>query len=240
MRRTNRPYQRQNLKKQDISLDLIEKKGSLFVRVMFLNLSDYDFPKNAAIFLEAYNRLNIDHIDLGTIDCFSEKPIEKPLPSFDISQRRKINFRLKIIDMKTWRLLGLAEELKEGKYANSLLSLQIDEKIDTIFKVDCDDPDNPILIINKKLEALVKDIKPLIAETVLREILFHLLFIQESDDDSELENYKWIQLAKKYHPQSYLMDLNPDEKRQWIDTVVNEFSKKLKTINKLKKRMEKQ
>ena len=144
-----------------------------------------------------------------------------------------------MVNKKTWHLLGLAENLKEGKYANSLLRLQTDEEINTIFKIDCDNPDNPVLLINKKLESSVKDIKPIIAETVLREILFNLLFIHDIDDGSELESYKWIQFAQKYSPQSNLLDIESDSKKKWIDNVVNEFSKKLKIVSKLKKQMEK-
>lgn len=239
MRRTSRPHRRIDIKKQDVHLNILEETNTLYLSIK-INLLDYDFPQNAKIFLEAYNRLNIDHLDLGTIGSFSEDLIKKRLPSFKIDQRRKINFRLKIVDTTTWKLLGLVEKLKESKYADSLLQIQIDESINSIFKVDCDDIDNPILLINKKLDKLVKDIKPIIAETALKEILFNILHQEDNrDDSSNLENHKWIIFAQKYNPKSNLMGLSDDEKKEWINHVVDEFSKKYKIVDKLKKQLEK-
>ena len=239
MKRTNQPYQRQRIKKQDIHLDILEKKDTLFVKIKIDHLSSYDFPDDAEIFLEAYDRLNIDHIALGKIEDFTENPIERKLVSFETSKRIQVNFRLKIVDLKTWKLLGLAEKLKESKYANSLLPFRMDKNMNTIFKVDCSDIDHPILLINENLKTLVKDIKPVIAENALREILFHLLFLKDSDDDSELKDHKWIRFAQKYSARSSFTDLDQNEKREWIEKVIDEFSKKSKVVKKFKKQMEK-
>ena len=236
MRRTNRPYKRKNIKKQDLFLDILEEDNSLFVKIEIYNLSDYKFPDNAKIFLEAYNKLDIDHIDLGEIKSFSQWR-KKRLPSFEVPQRRKIQFRVKVVDTKTWHLLGLAENLKERRYADSLLSIQTDNKINTVFKVLWDDPDNPVLIINQNLRESLTDIKPLLAETVFREILCGLLLQKEGPDEDDLEDHKWIQFAKKYKPKIGLMELDIEEKKEWINNVVNEFSKKLKTVKKLKTKL---
>lgn len=238
MRRTSRPHKRKNIRKQDLALDILEENDSLFVKIEFHNLSDYKFPDNAAIFLEAYNKLEIDHIELGEVKSFSQWR-KKRLPSFEVPQRRKIQFRFKIVDTRTWHLLGLAENLKERKYADSLLSIQTSDNINTVFKVIWNDPDNPVLIINQNLRESLVDIKPLLAEVVFREILYGLLLQQEGPDEDDLEDHKWIQFAKKYKPNTNLMELDDEEKKEWIHNVVDEFSKKIKTVKKLKTRLEK-
>ena len=234
MKRTRRPYKRTDIKKQDILLEIIEdeKKDILAVNVEIHNLSRYKFPSSAQIFLEAYNRLDIDHIPLGAVGLFSEERVEKPLPSFKPPQRVKINFRLKIVDMKTWHLLGLAERLKEIKYANSLLNVHTDKDINTVYTVNWDEPNHPTLSVNKDFEKL-KDIKPIIVESVFKEILIGLLFLNFYDDEDELENHKWIQFAQKLKPLPDLIKLEAEEKREWINNVIDEFSKKEKIVKKL-------
>ena len=240
MRRTNSPYRRKNIKKQDIVIDIVENNNVLAVHLDFYNLRDYEFPNQAKIFLEAYNRLDIDLIELGDVQSVSQGKVKKRLHSFELSQRSKIKFRLKIVDIKTWRLLGLAEKLKERREADSLLSIRTDNKIHTVYKIDWDDPDHPTLVIHQELNECLSYIKPLLAEMVCREVLQGLLFSQKDKfDEDEIENHKWIKFAKKYKYQSHLMELNNDDKENWINSVLDEFSKKHKIIKKLKLKLEK-
>ena len=240
MKRTIRPYKRKNIKKQDIVLDILEENKALFVNIRITNLSDYKFPDKTQIYLEAYNDLNRDEVDLGNIGSFEPGDIKKRLPSFKIPQRSKIKFRLKIVDTKTWYLLGLAERLKERKYANSLLPVDTNDNIDTVFKIDWSDSDHPVLLVNQKLRGSLEDIKPVLVTAVFKEILLTLLLDKKFEED-DLEDHKWIQFAKKYKALSFdLETAGTDSKRDWIDEVVNEFSKKHKTIKTLKKRLEKE
>jgi len=235
MKRTRKPYKRKNIKKQDIHLDIIEKNDSLLVKIKIQNLSSYNFPGDAKIFLEAYNKLEMDSIDLGKIDDFSEKEIEKQL-SFKKSQRVKINFRLKVVNTKTWHLLGLAEKLKEKKYANSLLTITTEEDLHSVYKFNWDNIDLPSLKVNKDFEKLT-DIKPSIVASVFKEILISLLFFGWIDDDEDFENHKWIQFAQKICHKENVSSLSVEEKREWIDDVVEEFSKEQKIMKKLIKNL---
>ena len=240
MRRTNSPYKRKNIKNQDLNVDIVENNNSLAVHLDFYNLQDYAFPNKAKIFLEAYNRQDIDLIELGDIQSVSLGKVKKTLHSFEPPQRSKIKFRLKVVDIKTWRLLGLAENLKERREANSLLSIRTDNSIQTVYMIDWDDSDHPILVIHQDLSECLSHIKPLLAETVCREILQGLLFSQSDRfDDEKIEDHKWIKFAKKYKQQSHLMDLSNNEKEDWINGVLGEFSKKLRIVKKLKTQLEK-
>ncbi len=235
MKRTIKPHNRKNIKKQDISLDILEENQSLFVNIKINNLSDYEFSSSARIYLEAFNNINIDHIYLGNIKSFEPKNYKKLLRSFIVSQRSKIKFRLKITDTKTWRLLGLAERLKERKYTESLLPIEITDKISTIFKIDWGDIDHPILLINQELRECLKDIKPILVTAVFREILLYLLLKKNYEED--LEDHKWFNFAKKYKSCPTNLHDN-EEKINWIENVLDEFSKKHKIIKNLKRRLE--
>lgn len=238
MKRTLKPYNRKSIKTQDISINIQEESDKLFVYIKIKNLEDYDFPKKAHVFLEAYNNLDIDCIDLGNVGSLTQDEIKKPLSSFHIPQRAGIKFRLKVTDQKTWRLLGLAERLKERKYANSLLEFQPDPSISAILKIDFADKDHPILHVNKDIMERIESIKPILAELAFREILQVLLLGENDEDDQDFyESHKWIKFAKKYKPIDTLINMDSDEKLNWISEVIDEFSKKHKIPKTLKKNL---
>ncbi len=238
MRRTRKPRERKNIKKQDIILDITEEQNSLFVNMEFKNVSDYKFPEKSKIYLEAYNKQDIDHIDLGEIQSFSGK-IKEKLPSFEVPARSKIKFRLKVVDTKYWYLLGLSEKLKERKYAQSLLNLRTKSNINTSFEIDWVETDHPELIVNHELRECLTDIKSLLAEVIFREILHGLLFFfQEECNEDNLKDHKWIQFASKY--KTYHTNLKDSEsKKEWIDDVISAFSKNHKAVKKLKQKLRK-
>ena len=239
MKRTIKPHRRKNIKKQDIILDILEENQSLFVNIKINNLSDYSFPDKAKVYLEAWDNINIDHIDLGIIKAFFEPiPIKKQLRSFEVSQRSRIKFRLKITDTKDHSLLGLAERLKDRKYTESLLPIDTADNINTIFKIDWSDFDHPVLLVNHQLRESLQDIKPILVTAVFKEILLTLLLGKYCEEE-DLEDHKWIQFAKQYKffPDG-LIDSKDEEKMEWIDSVMDEFSKRLQTIKKLKKKLE--
>ena len=235
MKRTNRPRRRQRINKQDIVLDIREEDGGLVVEMEFGNLEGYGFPPDANIFLEAYNRLNIQHIDLGKVGSFSGKA-QEDLSSFEVPLRSKINFRLKVVDMNSYALLGLAERLKERKYAESLLPFE-ERDINTIFAVDWGNLDHPVLQINEKLGQSLERIKPIIVEAVFREILFTLLLDNESDVDDP-EDHKWTKFAKRYNSDEIPKETEIQGRKEWIEKALDGFSDKANTVGNLVKQME--
>ena len=238
MKRTSPPHKRKAIQKRDIQIDISEKDGSLSVRLKIESLSEYDFPKGAKIFLEAYNKMGIDHLDFGAAGDFPKEGLSRRLPSFEAARRRGIKFRLKAVDMKTFRMLGLAERLKERKSADSLLPLETDGKISSVFKIYWED-DSPLLLVNQNLAENLEDIKPAIAEAAFREILLSLLYDEGICEKEDIDNHKWIQFAKKFKPAGSLADLKPEQKREWLEGAVEKFSKKSKIIPKLKRKLEK-
>lgn len=240
MKRTNPPRNRQSIKKQDIVLDIHERDGGLVVEMKLNNLEDYGFPPDANIFLEAYSRLNIQDIPLGKVGSFSgkvERDLEN-LSSFGISSISKINFRLKVVDMDTYDLLGLAERLKERKYTAESLLPTAYRNISSIFAVEWDDHYPVVLQVNEKLGQNPENrerIKPIIVEAVFREILLTLLLDDKNDID--LENHEWIELAHRYNPDEIPKETEIGERKEWIEKALNGFSDKTNTVGNLVKQM---
>ncbi len=235
MKRTKHPRKRQPIRKQDIVLGIHERDGGLVVEMKLDNLEGYKFPKDAKIFLEAYNRLNIQHIDLGEVESFPGE-VEEDLSSFEVPLRSKINFRLKVMDINSYDLLGLAERLKERKYTGSLLPIE-KSNINTIFSVDWENPDHPVLHITEKLGQSLECIKPILAEAVFREILLTLLLDDESDID-DLEDHKWIKFAHRYNPDEIPKETEIEKRKEWIEKALDGFSAKTNTVGNLVKQME--
>ena len=234
VKRTNRPQKRQPLKKEDINLNILEKEKELSVEIKIAKLSEYDFPDKAKIYLEAHNRASIQHIELGTVQSFNESEKKtKPLYEFLLTARSTINFRVKIVDQETYHLLGLAEKLKEKKYTKSLLEI-IPKEIPHIFEIDWDNKEHPIVYINKDIYDNLGDIKPLLAEVLLREILHNILEEGFFENDDEKREHKWIKMVNKYKSLDDIDFRNYNEKIGYINDIVAVFSKKHKIIEQIK------
>lgn len=228
MKRTIKPEERKKILQEDISLN-IKENNSLQVEVK-LKIKGKGFPPNSRIILEAYNRIGIERIELGEFEDYKEETQTHDLP-FELPLRAKINFRLKIIDPGTYKLLGYAENLKEEKYAKSLLEFSTDdEKVENIYKIDFENLEHPILYLNPKLKNYAEQLRPVIAEMALKDVLMHLLVV---DEEESLEDHKWFKFAANLVPYENDNDeADKDEKIKWINEVLRKFSKD-KVINNL-------
>ena len=231
MKRKIAPEQREKIFKENIFIDLKEDKDLLIVNFQLKKTSS--FEQEASIILEAYTRNNIERFQVGFIKDYDEEKKEYKLPSnFSISLRAKINFRLKIIDTKTYKILGLAENLKEEKYNESLLNL-VSGKIKSIYKVDFDNPKVPILYFNSEISDCLEKLKPIIAEMAFKEILNYLLFRY----DDQIDEHKWFNFACSFKKPDFSLEEDDEEKELWINEVVELFAKKRNCINKIKEIM---
>lgn len=240
MKRTKKPQHQQNIKKQDIELQLIDQNQSLALRLKIKNLSQYCFDDNAQVILEMQSQVNFKQFNLGDISVFLiDEFIQtiKDLPSdfLDID-RKQIWFKLKVIDPINAKLLGLADNLKEKNYSGESLIDTKHEEMSNVFKLDWRDWENPVLVLNSKLSDSARaKIEPLMAEAVYREILIRLLLDKDIIDDGEdLEGHKWIRFAdiklveiENMHGWNDILEK--------IETIVGKASVKQKLIKELNK-----
>ena len=202
MKRTKKPHRRQDIKKQDIELQLIEEPQSLGLVISIQNLRSYRFPEEALVILEIYDPVNLEQVELGSVASFGfnmkyVKTIDQLPDSFRHIDRRRIRFRLKVVGAEDASLLGLADKLQERNYTESIIETRY-EAMDNIFKIDWSNYESPVLVLNSSIDESVRHkIQPLIAEIVYREILTRLLLDRElCDDSNRLEDHEWIRFSK--------------------------------------------
>lgn len=234
MKRTKRPHLMKTIQKKDVMISILEDKGQFELRAE-INLSRYGFDTESKVFLDVHDSRNLYRIDFGNTGAFNEeKSMHEMLPTLEVPKRRKMRFRLKVVDPKTSRLLGSIENIREFGYAESLLPMELSDRITGIFKIEWD-TDTPTLLINKRLEDCLKSMAPIIAESAFREIA--MTFFQNSDDfdDDSLEEHEWGKCLKSYSDISLkdLRDTPWTERIAKIGDMAQRFSSKMKNVDKI-------
>jgi len=223
------PEQRKKFLAKNIMLEIEEGGDTLAVKVLLRDVQQQGYPDNAKIILEAYNQIDIERLQLGNVENYKEEKRSHDLP-FEIPLRSKINFRLKIIDPDSFKLLGYAENLKEEKYAKSLLDINTDdESVKNIYKIDFENPEHPVFYLNPELKIIAEKLKPLLAEMALKDILTYLIASGE-----ELENHKWFNFANGLCPYDQTENRNDENYgSNWINQVLCVFAEKNQLIKLL-------
>ena len=197
MKRTKRPYMMKTIMRKDFLVTVIEHKEQFELEVS-INLSLYEFDESSRVFVDIYDSRNFFRIDLGSAeDFFEQKVVCQVLPSSKVPERRKMKFRLKVVDSKTSRLLGLIENIREKGHVESILPMVLSNDIDGVFEIEWD-ADSPTLFINKKLENCLKEISPVIAEAAFREIATNIFQNEDDFDNESLEENEWGKFLKSY------------------------------------------
>jgi len=227
------PEHRQRFLQENIKLNIVEVNNCLTVKVLLRKVQQRGYPGNAKIILEAYNRVNIERLQLGNVENYKEEEGSYTLP-FEIPLRSKINFRLKIIDPDSFKLLGYAENLKEEKYARSMLDINTeDENVKNIYKIDFSNPEHPVLYLNPELKIIVEKLKPLLAEMVFKDIL-NFMFTEEGEEYRK--HHKWFNFANKFCPYNEAEKQDDDDyNSNWINQVLCAFAEKNRLIKSLTK-----
>ena len=87
------------------------------------------------------------------------------------------------------------------------------------------------MYLNPKLKNYAEQLKPVIAEMALKDILMHLLVI---DEEESLKIHKWFKFGANLVPYENDSDeMDNDEKIEWINKVLCKFSKE-KVISNLR------
>ncbi len=236
MKRTITPEQRKKFLQENIMLNIEEKDNALAVKVLLHNVQQQGYPDNAKIILEVYNRINIEQLQLGEVKEYRAEEQSYPLP-FEVPVRAKINFRLKIIDPTSFKLLGYAENLKEEKYSKSLLDFNTeDENVKNIYKIDFANREHPILYLNPKLSPYLAKLKPVIAEMAFKDILTYLLLQDDDNGDEDFKDHKWFRFAEQYSTYDETEKQHDEEYDLiWINEILCKFSEDKKLIASITK-----
>lgn len=229
---------RRKINREAISLNLVGE-GAQRRFTCRVSLTGYDFPPKAHVYLEAYYATEVKRFDLQTVDSVKE-PSDTNLKGF--SSFPVVYFRLLVVDHQPGQklILGVADKISPYPQGRKpLLPVQIDNSMKQEWKIVFDDG-RPILTMNGNLAGMLDKITndpPLrysVLPAALREALSQFIFIEGVDDDPDDEDdwFDWKNFSFNLVAPDVNMTLDKDdpsfngeEVRDWIDSVVEEFSR---------------
>lgn len=243
---------RKRINEKDVFIEIKKETRNDNELYYFENIfyfDNLDLPSDTRIYLEAYHRTDYMRFNFGTLGKI-EEPTEKYLTEFGYFEN--IKFRVKLVDEseEKGKLLAMADKIKpvlpEGEDDNqsvkSILAVNTDDIGNKIWELDFDEISKPCLTFNsnadefKNLSRSDSKYFFLIYPYVIREILYHMIFIDGvyNSEDPEIEWHSyWIQFAREmvsdvpdalnYEDISNNLDIEIADVKEWINNVVNEF-----------------
>jgi len=240
---------RKKIERKDISIRLVKDSTPYPYFDLKISVSPEEFPDDAELFVEAYDRSSFMRFRCGTLKT-PVLPEDRHLTA--IHSTDAIHFRVKIVDPSAQhgKILAVADRLTtvgetpEDSKHRSLLPVTYMDLGKEIWKLDFRDI-GPVLTINNKIDVVnVTEIVKssdlffsLVYPSVLREILVRILVIDESfeDDDPELWQNLWLMFVEHLPdvpkitgtPEFEKPEENQDFFLKWIDDdVLPAFCKK--------------
>lgn len=229
---------RKRLSKSCVEIEVLDGSPRTFKAK--IDLSATKLPPDAKVFLEAMcaGSSVTKRFDFGTVD---DRQTPEDL-SLDEIEGENVFFALKVVDEtdRIGRILGLAESirpLRSGKLTVSgrqgLLPIDSAPLDQEVWKLDFHERE-VFLLVNEAIPGLKERAKwdPLFFATVypavVRMVLNEAIERGASvDDEVEYWPTLWLQFAQQLHPEhekSPLKDDSDEERKEWIDDVVAEFS----------------
>lgn len=239
---------RQRIRKRDIGISITENNSLLAFDLKKLDLSDYNLPEGAKIWVEPYRQSIWKRINAGTVGV-QAFPTDIDISEFGVADN--VRFRIKVSSTKgrNGLILAAADAVKpsrpriEEDNRKSLLPVIPDKDLDDqIYKVDFD-VNGPNLLINNKIpnhRFFIKSEKfiSLALPSILREILGKILLQDYFTDDDDVIDWKhdWIKFARSLPGIIDLPgeDMDDDEKsdamEEWIDEAVRAFCREQRIL----------
>ena len=209
------------------------------------DLDDYGFTPNSPVVFECYNGPQYLRIDNGTV---AEPPASLLADLSSFATAPKVLFRLKVLDPDgSGKLLGIADQIPLTKpdvdddISGSLVRVRAARLDQQIWNIDYD-VDGPILEINESIgdwRELVNGsyyFLPLVLSQVVSSVLTKILIEDQTDPESGGNTWqdRFVELAafSGNRPFTSSERLDPDLRRQWIDTVADGFASRHRLADK--------
>lgn len=216
-----------------------------------LDMSSYDLPADARLFVEATLKLTLMRFDLGTVEKRVElSAAERRLSEFSKDEVESVIFRVKVVQSTgadAGKLLAEADNLRPESTGSTFLIrvAQGNDLGEAPFRLELveSDAEIPTLYINKRLggKSYASDpvAKPLLLTAAAREVFAMLI---RAGDHSDEEDH-WASLWERYATQVLKMTDPPDEsdpadvRQTWIDEAVSRFAAQRELVSKLEGHM---
>lgn len=236
--------ERQRIKREHISISLGATAEGVIEFDASLNLSSYNLPLDATVFLEAYRQTTVMRFAVGTVEKIV-LPESRELRDFE--RPEGILFRVKVSSLSPDRGKLLAEadrirfrkpEDQEEEERRPLLPVRAAELGSLVAKVDF--TNEPELLVNQNLgnwreinrnDAFVSLVLP----NALREILTKIFIIDKTDpgDEPDRWEWRWMRFTQQLPGAGLRPDLEYEEDVQiWIDGVVSIFCERMDMIGR--------
>lgn len=219
-----------------------------------INLSEFKFPQDAVVYLEAScaGSTQVKRFDFGKVGDITQ-PTDRTLTDFD---GENVFFTLKVVDRteRFGRILGIAEHIwpqRAGEQTvadrRGILPVERVELGQQLWKLDFRERE-VFLLLNKSVPGLMEQVRsdPLFCAVVYPEVVRQILTRAiaenvEPDEEDDRWPILWLRFGKKLHPRKEdpPKPQDPEEDRdQWIEEVVDAFCNahvlKDKYVNKIR------
>lgn len=225
---------RKKIDRDKIKIQLNKNEGLYTSFDAQINLEDYNFPGNTAIYVEARDKSSYMRFPFGSIST-QTVPDNRILSEI---QSELVSFRIKLVDESNKHGLILAsseisvsmEPEPEDKSKMFILPLVHADLEDQIWKIDF--REKPHLMVNKKIDLIDEFVDTpyflgLVFPAVVRLILIQILIVDSHEyDESGFEDWQdlWIRfvnnlpgIQNRYDPEEFD---TMEEKIYWIEEVV--------------------
>jgi len=208
-------------------------------------LVDYKLPNDAAVFVDAYGLSLFQRFSFGVVGDYSA-PDDLTLTSFDSIE--SVKFRVKVVEQSDGRKRILAEadqispRSEEGEQlGSSMLPVRPSMDLgDVVFKVEM--ADSPVLLVNASVGdwravSASSMFVSLVYPAVFQQILTEILLVQKHDDVEDDDDWRsrWLRFGRSMPNTSELPKVEDSiEIRDWIDSVVESFTRLHTTLSKFK------
>ena len=245
---------RKKIFREDVPISLTGSKPIWGFDIDLKRISEYGFPPNARVYVEAYEQTSYMRFDFGSVEKIAllSKDV-RILSEFEGSDG--VRFRVKVVDpsldakllAEADGILPLApEESEQNKLP--LLPVRHHDLGQELWKIDFEEgtENRPTLLVNKFIEdrtAFVRSplFMSLVWPNIFREILVRILVIDEYKELDEQENWRclWLNFARTFFPGQ---PLPPDQDQEgiyeWISDTVSAFCVKSTLLAKYKEQEE--
>jgi len=239
MKRTFNYTGRQRIEREDVSVVLSQVDG-VWVYDATLSLSEYNFPKNAEIWVEAYRQNLWMQWAWGTI-TLQRSPSDRRLTEFDDPEG--VNFRVRVVQPngpEHHKLVGEADAIPfvkagEENDRRRRLLVTIPHTLDQqLWRIDFD-ADPPTLLVNRdakpswKSMAQSPQFEALVYPEVFRRMMRQILIENDwsPDDDPDWKS-DWMKFAFSLVGSGNFPDSSDTTGREvWIDEAVSAFCRKM-------------
>lgn len=230
---------RKKINKEKVSINFVRRDNSVIAfDLKKLDIDDLQLPDDAKIFVDAYYRTELKRFDFGTV---AERVYPPSLSLTDLANRENLKFRILIVNQSDCRILAHAAGINTFETAEkkSILPVEFKDLGNEIWRIEYEgDEGSPILCLNNKIPNIQNIARQdphfmiYVYPAVIREILIHMIFIDEVDSIANPSvdwHGDWVKFStsRGVNPPQTLNhtdeNFDKDAALKWIDSVVTAF-----------------